>query len=219
MKHYPRIPHYNKGLFGQNCFSFNKLDGSSMRFEWNKKRGFYKFGTRNVMIDKSNSDFSEAIDIFLNKYSEDLNSIFTKKYKSVENFVVFGEFYGENSFAGKHIDSDKKDIKIFDISQYKRGIINPKEFLENFGDLDIPELVYRGIYSEEFIKEIKNSNLKEGVVCKGTFKVKGSEIVWMSKIKTKEWLSKVKSLYGDSAIIDEFNGDKNLYNLYEMSKR
>lgn len=29
-------------------YAFDKLDGSNIRFEWSRKRGFYKFGTRNI---------------------------------------------------------------------------------------------------------------------------------------------------------------------------
>lgn len=216
MKTYASIPHYNKGLFGEYCYAFDKLDGNNIRLEWNKKRGWYKFGTRNVIIDSKNPDFGDSINIFMNKYSEDLQKIFRdkKEYRNCDNFVVFCEYVGENSFAGKHDPNDILDMILFDVSQYKRGIIPPKEFLENFSILDIPKLIYQGEYNMELIQLIRNNDfsLKEGVICKGTYKTKGNDIVWMSKIKTNEWLYKIKSTLGEKELLLELNGDMSLLN-------
>ena len=52
--------------------------------------------------------------------------------------------------------------------------------------------------------------LKEGVICKGVRKTKGDELVWMTKIKTIEWLNKVKELYGEKGLLEELNNDKKL---------
>jgi hypothetical protein len=212
MKSYPKIEYHNKGIFGQEVVAFDKLDGSNLRFEWSYKRGWYKFGTRLVMIDRSNEQFGQGIDIFLNKYGEELDKVFRTKYKKVESFVVFGEFLGENSFAGQHLESDKKDVTLFDINQYKRGFINPNEFLKNFGHLDIPKIVYQGKYNNDLITTIRdNKELKEGVIVKGQNKTKnGGEEVWMVKIKTNDWLKKVKEKFGEKYLLEELNNDKSL---------
>jgi len=218
MKSYPKIEHYNKGPFGLSCYAFYKYDGSNFRAEWSRKRGWYKYGTRNVMVDKNTPMFGDAIDIFLNKYGEDLDDVFRKEYKRVDSFVVFGEFFGDHSFAGKHVDEDKKDIILFDVNQFKRGFLPPNEFVNNFGHLDIPKIVYKGIYDEELVDRIKSNqlNLEEGVICKGTIKTKSEgEIVWMTKIKTIEWINKVKLLYGEKALLEEFNNDLKILNEYE----
>jgi len=216
MKQYPKIEHHNKGPFGENCYAFYKHDGSNFRAEWGRKRGFYKYGTRNVMVDKNTPIYGKVIDIFLDKYGQDLDDIFRREYKSVENFVVFGEFFGENSFAGRHLEEDKKDIVLFDVNQFKKGFLSPQEFIKNFGHLDIPQVVYKGIYDETLIQKVKSNelNLEEGLVCKGTFKTKGGEIVWMTKIKTNDWIQKVRKLYGEKALIEEFNNDKILMEDY-----
>jgi len=216
MKSYPKIEHYNKGPFGESCYAFYKHDGSNFRAEWGKKRGFYKYGTRNVMIDKNTPIYGKIIDVFLDKYSQDLDNIFRKKYKSVDNFVVFGEFFGENSFAGRHIDGDKKDIVLFDVNQFKKGFLSPEEFINNFGHLDIPKLVYKGIYDKNLISKVKNNelNLVEGVVCKGMYKTKENKTIWMTKIKTNKWIKNVKDLYGEKSLMEEFNNDKILMEDY-----
>lgn len=216
MKQYPKILHHNSGLIGHTCYGFDKIDGSSVRFEWSKKRGWYKFGSRMVMIDRNTPILGNSIDLFLNKYGEDLDRIFRSKYKSVESFVVFGEYFGEKSFAGQHVEEDEKDVILFDVSQYKRGFIPPHEFIDNFGQLHIPKLIHKGVYDENLIKSVRENtlNLEEGIVCKGVMKTKREgQIIWMSKIKTNEWLNKVKLLYGEKALLDEFNNDKKLMQL------
>lgn len=63
------------------------------------------------------------------------------------------------------------------------------------------------------IQRIRNNeyNLKEGVIVKGVIKEKRkSDEVWMVKVKTLEWLNKVKSRYGERALLEELNGDKTL---------
>ena len=213
MKQYPSIEYHNKGYFGDTVWAFDKLDGSNIRAEWNRKRGWYKFGTRTQMINQNDSNFGDAIPIFLDKYGDDLESVFRKKYSNVESVVIFGEYLGENSFSGQHDPNDEKDIILFDVNLYKKGFIRPDEFIDNFGHLHIPELIYKGEYDTDLIESVRNNeyNLKEGVICKGVRKTKGDEIVWMTKIKTDEWLQKVKSLYGERALFEELNGDKSLY--------
>jgi hypothetical protein len=213
MKSYNSIPHWNKGPFGEKTIAFDKSDGSNMRFEWSKNKGWYKFGTRNVMISKQDENFGDGIDIFLNKYGDELPRVFNDKYKKLQSAVVFAEYYGENSFAGQHVKSDIKDVLLFDVSIYKKGMINPFEFVENFGHLSIPEIIYTGEYSIELVDNIRNNNhLKEGVVCKGITKTKKEgEIIWMSKIKTNEWLREVKKKLGSKALLDELNGDNSLF--------
>ena len=92
MKSYPKIPYWNKGLFDQDCIAFLKEDGSNLRFEFNKKRGFYKFGTRNVMITEKDENFGKAIPLFLEKYNEPISKVFRDKYNRIESFVVFAEY-------------------------------------------------------------------------------------------------------------------------------
>lgn len=212
MKAYPKIEYFNKGFFGDTVWAFDKLDGSNLRMEWNRKRGWYKFGTRNVMINENDPNFGESIPIFMEKYSSDLERVFKKEYSNIESVVVFCEFIGDNSFAGKHLPEDKKDVVLFDVNLYKKGFITPKDFVDNFGHLHIPKVVYKGEYNETLIRDVRKNiwGLKEGVICKGVRKTKGDELVWMTKIKTIEWLDKVKELFGEKGLLEELNNDKKL---------
>lgn len=208
MKKYPSIPHYDSDFIGRKVWAFDKLDGSNLRFEYSRKRGWYKFGTRNEMIDEKTPFYGEGVSIFLDKYGDDLARIFRKEYSNVDNFIVFGEFLGENSFSGQHDPNDKMDVVMFDINIYKRGLIHPKDFIDKFSKLHIPDVLYVGEYDEELIDSVKNNkwNLKEGVICKGALRRKGSDEIWMTKLKTNEWLFEVKKKYGIFAIKEEFNG-------------
>jgi len=210
MKEYPHIEY--DGIYGEKIYAFNKLDGSNIRVEWDRKSikkghptGFVKFGTRTQIIDGTDNNFGESVDMFLNKYCEDINKIFSKEkyFRNIDKVTMFSEYFGENSFAGFHED-EPKDIVLFDICPYKKGMLHPKLFVDMFGYLDIPEIIHIGNYNKEFVERIRSSDLKEGVVCKGVRKTKGNDIVWMAKIKTIKWLDRLKNKYGEERLKEEF---------------
>ena len=71
-------------------------------------------------------------------------------------------------------------------------------------------------YSNEVIKN-EVVYLNESIL-NGEAKSKGDELVWMTKIKTKEWLDKVKSLYGEKALLQELNNDKDVIRSFYQTK-
>ncbi len=211
MKSYDSIDYYGE-YWGLPIYAFDKLDGSNLRFEWSKKRGFYKFGTKKMMIDENHPDFGVGVKIFLEKYSESLSKIFTdkKEYRNVLSFVCFGEFLGTNSAFGKHNTDDTKDVILFDVSQYKRGFISPKEFIDNFSETGIPEVVYSGNLNKEFIQQVKNNDfnpgLTEGVICKGVTRTKkGQEQLYYCKVKTNDWFDRLRAQGDEKQIQEEVN--------------
>jgi RNA ligase len=218
MKKYHRIYHYKVGPIGSYCYAFEKYDGSNIRSEWSRKlskktnftNGFGKFGSRNQMITHINQQFGEATEIFMDKYSEDLDKTFRtdKLFRGVDKVMVYGEYFGKNSFSGQHVKSDPKDLVMFDIDIFKKGFLNPKDFIKKFGHLHIPNVIYQGEFNEDLINSIKINvyNLSEGVVCKGVENNK----VWMVKIKTDSWINKIKEVLGQEALIEELNGDLSL---------
>jgi hypothetical protein len=219
MKQYPHIEYFCNAPFGETVWAFDKIDGSQIRTEWNRKlskksnftNGFSKFGTRGQLINKTSEAFGDSVNIFMDKYSEDLNKIFRtdKDLINIDTFTVYLEYCGENSFAGRHQATDLKNLVLFDIEAYKKGFITPKNYIEKFGHLDIAELIYHGELTKEFINDVYEGkyDLTEGVVCKGVRKTKGSEVVWMCKCKTKIWLERVKEKLGEKALKDELNGE------------
>lgn len=209
MKHYPSLNYFGKHL-GIPVIAFDKLDGSNLRFEWSKKRGFYKFGTKQTMIDEKTELFGEGVTIFLNKYADDLDKVFrSKDYRNILSFVCFAEFLGENSKFGQHLPNDKKDVVLFDVDQYKKGFVKPKQFINDFGHLHIPDVVYEGNLNKQLYQMVWDNKvlgyegkLKEGVICKGVIE-KGFTNLYYCKMKTEAWLDELFQLYGKEALEEE----------------
>ena len=200
MKGYDSIEYYGD-YWGLPIIAFDKLDGSNLRFEYSHKRGFYKFGTRNVMIDRNSEDFGFSIDLFLNKYADGLEKIFkSKEYRNIPSFVCFAELIGKNSAFGQHeFGTDNFDTILFDISAYKKGFIPPRQFVKDFGNLGIPKIVYEGNLNMDLVNDIKTNvyGLSEGVICKGLIKNKKGDNLYYCKIKTNDWFERLRSKYID----------------------
>lgn len=192
MKTYNSID--NKIIYDEIFMVFDKLDGSNIRAEWNKK-GFYKFGSRKCLIDSSTPILGESIEIIQDKYSSKLSKIFKKnKYESV---TCFFEFFGKNSFAGSHVNEDH-DVVLFDIDVYKKGIVEPLQFISLVNDLEYPGILYYDNITEDFVQSVKNRTLNgmtfEGVVCKRKYK----NTIQMFKIKSNDWLDRLKNRCEDN---------------------
>ena len=221
MKTYTSIPKWKPEHLGKHIFGFYKMDGSNFRAEWDRKlskkskftQGFSKFGTRKEVIQKNNP-FFEGVKIFDNKFSYELDEIFRthKTFRGIDRITVYGEFSGENSFAGTHDWNEPHDIYLYDIFQFKKGYLPPAEFLKIFpyGEFDICKKMYKGIFTEEVIKHVEDGDLcqwqypqstqdlEEGIVFKGVEDGK----VFMFKVKTNEWLQKVKEKYGEAKMLE-----------------
>jgi hypothetical protein len=207
MKAYHSIEKNTYDYLGQHVFGFDKIDGSNFRAEWNRKlskkshftNGFKKFGTRNEMIKNASNPFCEAIDIFMAKYSYTLDKIFCddKTFRGIDTITVYGEFFGEHSFAGQHDWNEPHDVVIFDVFLYKKDFLKPRDFVDIFSSLDTPKLVTQGLLDVKMIEDILSNiyGLKEGLVLKGVIENK----VFMTKLKTLDWLTKVRAKYGEDS--------------------
>jgi RNA ligase len=202
MKSYPSI---NKEVrHGVHLYAFDKLDGSNIRAEWNSKKGFYKFGSRNQLIDQTHKPLGKAIPLIQDKYAQDLAQVF--KEQGWKDALCFFEFYGPSSFAGLHSDSEEQTVTLFDVNPYKQGILEPAQFIKLFGHLEIPKILYQGHLSIELMDGVKQSTLSgmtfEGVICKGA-NDKKTKMPIMFKIKSKAWLDRLK---------EHCKGDEDLFN-------
>lgn len=199
MKQYDSIEYFGDN-WGLPIVAFDKLDGSNLRFEYSQKRGFYKFGTRNMMIDENTEDFGFAINLFKEKYEESLTKIFkSKTYRDTLSFVCFAELLGSKSSFGQHsFNDDIFDITLFDVSGHKKGMVSPNQFIDDFGAAGIPRVVYKGNLNKELVGRVKNNefDLSEGVICKGvTTSKKGFDNLFYCKIKTDDWFNRLRSKY------------------------
>jgi len=202
MKSYPSIQGPTKAP-QQPCIVFLKYDGSNLRFEWSKKQGWHKFGTRNHLFDAGDETYGPSIQVFQDKYADALVEIFNKDklFRGVDRVVVFGEWFGAKSFAGSHEPDDPKDLVLFDVNPMKKGFISPRQFVNLFGHLPVAEVIREANFGPELIAQIRhmdidlsseyaiNQPIPEGVVCKGG---EGHKL-WMAKIKTDAYKEALKS--------------------------
>lgn len=178
---------------------FDKIDGSNLRFEWTKKKGITKFGTRHRLFGIDEQPYCRAIPEFNSKYSESLNKIF--KDNNWQKVIIFFEFHGPSSCFGTHDLNEKQTITLIDIRIEKFGILPPKDFFKLFSHLDIPNILHVGFLDQDIITKIKNGTLSgmgnEGVVCKGAFdRTLGGPL--MFKIKRNDWLDRLKNHCGNN---------------------
>lgn len=165
------------------------------------KERFCVYGTRTQLIDETTDYWGEMVRVFKQDAEEKFHEYFSKNFRNDREVIVFGEFLGKNSFAGRHEDEEHK-IVYFDIliGHKNRKFMLPREFskIQKYVFVDIPRIIYEGNLNEEFIRDVRNDkfNLLEGVICKGTESVgNASGGVWMAKIKTQKYLDSLKVLF------------------------
>ena len=203
MKEYPS---FTGQIVKTSIYAFDKLDGSHMRAEWSRKRGFYKFGTRKRLLGEDERIFGKVPGIVRDKFSDELTKIFRKN--RWDKVVCFFEFYGPNSFCGWHDEKDEHTLGLIDVAADKKGFLEPKDFVKMFGHLDTAALLYRGNPNSEFIESVKNGTLpgmsNEGVVCKGKGKYPGLPL--MFKVKSDAWYKALRERCGgDNKLFEELS--------------
>ena len=124
-----------------------------------------------------------------------LESYLVDTYPSANEIVVFTEYFGPNSFAGMHQPGDDMDLVLFDV-QVDGNLLQPEEFISKFEKFNIARVVFKGKYSGQLFNDVRAGkyDVKEGVVVKGVVKGK----IHMAKIKTREYLGRLKERFGDS---------------------
>lgn len=204
MIEYPTMQNSSKAP-RKSCIAFEKLDGSNMRVKWTQKKGFSLFGSRTQLIDSSHPHLGGIVEVFKRDYEEKLEDIINKNFRNERELVVFGEYFGPNSFAGIHTDEPKKFV-MFDVlvGHKNEKFMLPQDFIKMFdGKVEIPRVIYRGNLNDQFIKEIRENkyDLFEGVICKGTERsgaYRGG--VWMCKIKTQKYFDLLKNRFGEEGL-------------------
>ena len=191
MRKYPQMP---SGMsYGMPIYAFDKIDGSNVRAEWRKdEEGFCSYGARRHPL-KSDSDLIESVSL-MEEFEEDLSEIFLNQ--GYEKVTCFFEFFGPNSLAGIHTEKDygNFEVTLFDVWPDDQGITEPDLFLERYGHLKTPDLLFEGIPGNDFYDSVLDGSLEgmsgQGVVCKGFDQ--GEENPTMYKVKSKKWLERVK---------------------------
>lgn len=207
MLQYPSIPSWKKARMGLGlpCYAFYKYDGSNLRWEWNRKKGWHKYGTRTQLFDANTPLYNQAIPLFMEDISpvtkDTMSNLVLAGVKEhlgrlPERITAFTEFFGESSFAGTHDLNEEKMLILLDVFMFKKGFIPPADFSKIFWHHHCAEVVYKGIMNKEFIQKIRDDIFPcgirptgvviwEGVVCKGNG--------WNVKIKTDAYLERLKN--------------------------
>lgn len=198
MKTYPSIPGPSRAP-QSSCIAFYKHDGSNIRYEWTKKKGWWKFGTRRRLFDQNDPEYGGAIQLFMDTYADGIAQVFrnNKEYRNIERATVFCEWFGPSSFAGYHDWEEDHEVVMFDVEIYKRGFVLPRDFINHFGHLKIPPVIHEGNFTPQFVKDVREGKypVAEGVVAKGIIlgkKKNPQHGLWMSKVKTLWWLNELK---------------------------
>ncbi|MEM9541376.1 MAG: RNA ligase family protein [Cyanobacteria bacterium P01_E01_bin.42] len=201
---YPKIPGSADSPCDR-CIAFEKYDGTNMHWVWERELGWYAFGMRRNRFDldelgiaefnANHPGYEDASEIFKRDFAEPLATIFRENlaYNSQE-VTVFTEYFGANSFAGLHKAEEPKQLILFDV-ETERGLIQPEQFIEDFGALKIARVVYRGKLTGKFADDVRTGkhNVNEGVVCKGS----SGDRVWMVKIKTNAYMERLQQAFKD----------------------
>jgi len=195
VKQYPSIPNSGGQSFEGlgTVHVFDKLDGSNLRAEWSKKRGWYKFGSRTQLIDENSTQFPGGVPL-LTEQGEAVLSCFRRR---PQKLVIFGEYYGPNSFAGVHVDSDPKRLTVFDVCVDNRGWMDPKDFVKLFeGSVDIPRHLGSMNWTRGLVQRVREGEFDEELTFEGIVaKTLQGPRLRMGKAKTQRWVDKVKALY------------------------
>lgn len=191
MKEYPSIPIYKKvSLSGKKFHTFDKLDGSNLRFEWDCKKSWHKFGTRSRLFDDTDCVFGEAIKLWLEGNGPKLEAIaISKKWKHV---IAYAEFYGPSSFAGSHINEEPKQLDVFDIAVNKQGFLMPEDFLDISNQFSSAKYLGHFLWDHAFVQDVYENKVS-GVTFEGVIGKRGSKHNFEQvKAKTKLWVDAVK---------------------------
>ena len=169
-----------------------------MRFEWSPKQGWHKFGTRRQLFDASDPVFGPAIPIFMGGMGDEIVRRVKSLDRGIQRITAFAEYLGPKSFAGKHEPGDAMVLRLFDVFLFKKGLIEPRQFVKLFGDMEeSARVVYDGTLNKQFIADVRTGKytdefapgvVPEGVVAKGEW--------GMVKIKTDAYFKKLNEVYG-----------------------
>jgi hypothetical protein len=200
VKQYPSIP---RGI-GQDfrefdAHVFDKLDGSNLRFEWSRKRGWHRQGTRHRLFDLSDPQFGPALPMFRETWSEQLSRKFTDD--RLQEAIVFLEYWDSSCLGGRSADPEAvKRLTLIDVNVHRRGFVAPMEFVREYAPLgDTAAYLGQTRWTRGFVERVYEGDVEgitlEGVVGKGG---EGHSRI-MSKAKTRIWLEAIKARYADEA--------------------
>jgi len=164
--HYPKIPGSRNAPLGR-CIAFEKYDGTNLHWDWDRDFGWHGFGTRRdefnltdegiELFARTHAHLRESVEVFRATLAEGIQEVFQRSanYLQPQSFKVFTEFFGPNSFAGLHKAEDRKELRLFDVWVEPVGMIGPRQFVTDFGHLQIARVVYEGKLTGKFAEDVR----------------------------------------------------------------
>lgn len=195
MKSYPSIPRSTGQDFREfRAHVFDKLDGNNLRFEWSRKAGWYKAGTKRRLFDETDPLVGAALPLFRATLADDIEKVI--RAQRWERAVIFAEYWGAGSVAGMHDPTDEMKLTLFDVAPHKADLLAPRRFLKLFGHLEVPAYLGEIRWTRDFVQRVRDGAIEgitfEGVVGKGDRQVR-------AKAKTQAWIDRVRAVYGEEA--------------------
>lgn len=190
MKQYPLIP---AGVIADvPVHVFPKYDGSNVRAEWTRKKGWHLFGSRRRMLAPDTLLGDRARPLMLDTYGDDLARLF--RARRWERAVAFFEFFGPRSFAGAHEEDDAQEVMLLDVAVHRKGLLEPDALRQLCAGLKLPPLLHHGPLSAAMVQQIRGGTFPgqtlEGVVAKGAYKTPGRPLSF--KVKSAAWLAALR---------------------------
>lgn len=201
MKQYPSID--GPPRFGSPVYVYPKYDGSNIRAEWTRKKGFDKFGSRKVLLGEDHEQLGAAIALIKAKSDEFAAAFRSKSFAKIEKAVCFFEYWGEQSFAGLHDPSDKTmRVSLIDLDVYKKGQMDPRDFNDFALMIDGAAPTIGSRFTQPDADAVRQGTFEgqtfEGVICKLPPE-RSWQPPYMFKMKSAAWIAKVKERYGEKA--------------------
>lgn len=207
---YPKIPSPT-GCPLKKCHVFEKYDGTNMHWVF-KKSEWVSFGTRRDSFPyspvgfeefaKAHPELSEAPKLF---DAGGLLEEFMMRSCSPQEYTLFTEYHGKNSFAGQHQPGDSMRHTIIDLIKGNK-MMSPNDFIKFFthtewviangyDKFDVAKCIHSGKYTGQLVEDIRNGKypLKEGAVIKGLV----DKQTYMTKVKTNAYMERLKSEFKD----------------------
>lgn len=201
-------------LLGEMVWAYNKLDGQNFRVKYNpRSKTFGPYGSRTQLVDENSEQFGAAVRYFnAHGYGDILSAIVKENsgkkglFTGVDEITFFFEWYGDNSFAGFHQEGDEMHLALIDVFLKKKGYIEPEPYERLFRDsgIELPELIYKGVLTQDFIGSVQGNDwtsdaclyptVKEGVVCRRSTLMKGQRMPKV-KFKTRWWINRLYEKY------------------------
>src|SRR3989344_5213019 len=113
-----------------DAYVFAKADGRNTRWEYTRKRGWHKAGTRGRRFDATDKEFGPALTLFEQVYAEPLAKL--ARDSRWDRVTAFVEYWGAQSLGGVLVPDDKMHLSLFDVSVDDRTLLGPREFIKIF---------------------------------------------------------------------------------------